>query len=385
MRTKKKILMTTSFYPPYHVGGDAIHVKYLAEALVKEGHEVHVLFSIDAYNFKRKEKKEVTNWNGVKVHILKSPLGKLEPVLNYCFGSQRYTYNHFKKLIETEKFDVVHHHNISLLGYDILKKIGNYKNIYTAHDYWLICHRYDLLKNEGKICDNKTCFSCCVKNMKPYQFFRNFAKFKESINDMDLVIAPSKFMKSKLDKEIKKVKVIYNFVPNPGNVKSYPEKDYFLYAGVLEKHKGILPLIEVFKELKDKKLLIVGKGNLEEEIKDSIKGSDNITFLGFKNHDELFPIIKSANALIIPSQWAENMPLIAIESLTLGTPVIGSNLGGIHEIIEKIDEKLIFKDFNELKKIILEFKENNKNKLIGIFEDNFSVSNFIKIYGVLIK
>ena len=49
-----KILFPTSFYPPYHLGGDATHVKYLAEELAKKGHEVHVLYSLDAYQIKRK-------------------------------------------------------------------------------------------------------------------------------------------------------------------------------------------------------------------------------------------------------------------------------------------------------------------------------------------
>ena len=48
-----RFVMTTSFYPPYHLGGDAVHVYYLANELAKIGHEVHVIHSIDAYNLKR--------------------------------------------------------------------------------------------------------------------------------------------------------------------------------------------------------------------------------------------------------------------------------------------------------------------------------------------
>ena len=51
-----KILMVSTFYPPYHLGGDAIHVKYLADELSKAGHEVHVIHSLDAYNLKKNEK-----------------------------------------------------------------------------------------------------------------------------------------------------------------------------------------------------------------------------------------------------------------------------------------------------------------------------------------
>ena len=56
-----RFLFTTSFYPPYSIGGDATHVKYLAEELAREGHEVHVVHSIDAYRAKRKDFFGVNN------------------------------------------------------------------------------------------------------------------------------------------------------------------------------------------------------------------------------------------------------------------------------------------------------------------------------------
>jgi glycosyltransferase involved in cell wall biosynthesis len=46
--------MTTTFYPPYHIGGDAVHVRILAEELVKKGHEVHIIHLLDSYYLKKK-------------------------------------------------------------------------------------------------------------------------------------------------------------------------------------------------------------------------------------------------------------------------------------------------------------------------------------------
>ena len=137
-----KILMTNSFYPPYHVGGADTHVKYFAEELVKEGHEVHVLFSMDAFKMKRHFEKKPFNSKGVIVHPMESPIGKAEPVLNYTIATQSYTSNYFRKLVQKMDFDVVHHHNISLLGNGILEKAGKYRNYYTAHDYWLVCPKF---------------------------------------------------------------------------------------------------------------------------------------------------------------------------------------------------------------------------------------------------
>ena len=53
-------MITSTFYPPYHLGGDATHVKYLAEELPKRDHEIHVMHSLNAYRAKR------TNFRFVK-------------------------------------------------------------------------------------------------------------------------------------------------------------------------------------------------------------------------------------------------------------------------------------------------------------------------------
>jgi glycosyltransferase involved in cell wall biosynthesis len=390
---KNKILFTTSFYPPYHIGGDAVHVKYLAEALAEKGHEVHVLHSMDAFNFKTKIKnlpiKKTKEKSNVIVHTLQSPLGKLEPIFNYCFGTQKYTMNCFKELVKKEKFDVVHHHNISLLGHNILKKFGNYMNLYTAHDFWLVCHKYDMLKDNKKdICDEKSCLKCCLRNKRIYQFFRNSSEFKNCINAIDTVIAPSNFMAGILKKEFNNVEVIYNFISEKSKIKPKQSKikDYFIFAGVLEDHKGILNLISVFSST-DKKLLLVGTGSLKKKIK--LMKDKNIELLGWKNHEELFPLISSAQALILPSVCLENNPLILLESLSLGTPIIGSDSGGIPEIVAKIDKKLVFKkdDICHLKKIILHFdrKKYPYKKIKNIYSKNFSQEIFFKKYMELLE
>lgn len=377
-----KILLTSSFYPPHHIGGDAVHVEYLAQALVREGHVVHVMHSLDAYNLKKKEKKTRPK-SKVIVHTLSSPLGILEPILNYSFGTQKYTMDSFKKLIKKENFDVVHHHNISLLGYNILKKIKPYINLYTAHDYWLMCHKYSMIKNK-EICTKKNCFSCCFKNKKIYQHFRNSSKFKACINDIDNIITPSRFMANVFLRDFNNVKIIHNFIPEMPIIKKRKIKDYFIYAGVLEEHKGILNLTRAFSRL-NRKLLIVGTGSLKKDIK-KLK-TKNIELVGWKKQEELFSLISSAQALIIPSTCLENNPLTALESISLGTPVIGSDSGGIPEIVEKIDKRLVFKkdNINQLRNIILNFDRSKYPNIKNIHQRHFSQKIFLKKYLRLIK
>ena len=118
-------VFTSTFYPPYHVGGDATHVEYLAEELVKRGHEVHIIHSLDAYKIKRNKQlpvKQTEQKKNLFINTLESPLRTLEPLITYTFGNSLWTSRKFTEVVTSIHPDVVHHHNISLLGYNLLKK-----------------------------------------------------------------------------------------------------------------------------------------------------------------------------------------------------------------------------------------------------------------------
>ncbi|MBU0757535.1 MAG: glycosyltransferase [Nanoarchaeota archaeon] len=381
-----KFLFTTSFYPPYHLGGDAVHVKYLAEALAKKGHDVHVLFSVDAYLFKKKGSfKGIENQKNLTFHALVSPIRSIEPILNYTFTTMPYTLNKFSKLVKKENFDVVHHHNISLLGESILKRRGPYVNLYTAHDYWLVCPKYNLFR-EGQICkEKKGCFFCCLKDRKPYPFVRFLPIFKKHLHDLDAVICPSDFMRKVISTEINNCITLYNFlkIQNRTIVKENHDRYYF-FAGALEPEKGILELIKVFKK-NNKKLVIAGDGPLRGEVE--TEAFDNISYVGWQKQEDIFSLLAGCQALIIPSVCAENFPTVALEALYYGKPVIGSNNGGIPEIIKKIDKSLVFNNLSELSKIIGSFNasEFNEEKIKRIYQENFSEKQYLKSYMNLIQ
>lgn len=384
-----RFLLSTSFYPPYHVGGDAIHVKYLAEELVKRGHEVHVLHSLDAYRVKRKSFPEKAEPDQVYTHTIKTHLN-LSSYVAYVLGNSSLISRRFDGLVNEIKPDVVHHHNISLLGYGFLKKRRRYLNLFTAHDYWLVCQQNNQLKNGSEICEGGSCFFCALKCGRPPQIWRSFRSFKTAIKSIDLMISPSDYVRKRLTQEIDVRSVTMpNFAPPPPeNISSASYSNYFLFVGMLEKHKGILNLLDLFKELRNDlsaKLVIAGAGSLQYYIQDFIEKnslSDLISFEGFVDDKTLYSLYANALAVIIPSIWPENAPLVALEALSVGTPVIASNIGGLPEIIKKVDRKLIFDDLDRLKDILLNFsrKEFSPPKIKHIYEQNFSPKAYIDKY-----
>lgn len=386
--------MTSTFYPAYGVGGDAFHVKWLAEGLTRIGHGVHVLYSKDAHKIKKRGLPEKSEHSHVYIYTFETRFDG-SPYVTYILGNSRLINKKFEGLVKDVKPDVVHHHNISLLGYSILKKRGDYLNLYTSHDYWLICQQNNLLKNGSEMCDGGSCFFCALRCGRPPQLWRYRKEFKEAVGNIDILIAPSNYVRNRISENFDvKAVMIPNFAPEPPNpIKPSGFSNFFLYAGVLGKHKGIMSLINIYKEIGDEidaKLLIVGDGSLRDKIKEFVKrnGLENkIVPIGWVDRSLLYRLLKEADALVMPSIWPENCPLIALEALSVGTPIVASDKGGLPEIVEKIDKDLIYNSTDELRQILLNFNRMKYSSYTvkAIYRKHYSPESYIEKYVELWK
>lgn len=392
-----RFVMTTTFYPPYHLGGDAMHVYHLSNELAKLGHEVHVIHSIDAYYWKRKYSPKQTYLNDKNVFIHSMRLGKISPLINHIFGVKPIK---VQNIIKDIRPDVLHHHNIAGFGPLILNMKAP-RVFYTAHDYWLYCPMNGLITYNGSQCYNNNnyyCSICSLMHKRPPQLWRYIIKMNEKIKNCDVIITPSIFMKNRLQ-ELKinnnKFCVIPNFIPHSKieKIEKTPYNfSYFLFVGVLERHKGILDLLDAYSEIHsniESKLLIVGNGSLENNIEDKIvkkRLGDKICKLGRIDDLDLMRTYSNALAIIIPSIFPENCPLVALEAISKGKPIIARNIGGISEITKKI-EIPTFNNKIELKKLLLKmdkddisYKDPKK-----IYEKYYSAESFMSKYFALIN
>jgi glycosyltransferase involved in cell wall biosynthesis len=181
-----------------------------------------------------------------------------------------------------------------------------------------------------------------------------------------------------------------NFVPEPQEagepIYHFP---YFLFVGLLEEHKGALNLVEAFcqaKEEIDANLLIVGSGSLKDRLHQIIAQNScqsRVKLLGkISDRRVLTNLYTNALALVIPSIWPENAPLVALEALACGTPVITSDKGGLPEIAGKVDPSLIFKD--ELRSILRQIGIKPKPRQKEVYEQFYSPKGFMEAYSELI-
>ena len=107
-------------------------------------------------------------------------------------------------------------------------------------------------------------------------------------------------------------------------------KRYVLYFGRFSTEKGIGTLLKAIRMLPDIRFVLAGSGPL----KDQLDGIGNISDVGFLSGGVLSAVIGNASFSVITSEWLENCPYSVIESLMLGTPVLGARIGGIPELIQ---------------------------------------------------
>ena len=399
----KTFVMTSNYYPPYHVGGACIHVYQLANALAELGHEVHVIYSLDWYYFKKGNIEPISaypNNENVILHPIRSQIGSLTPLIAYTFG---YYYPLSKKILQTIKTiqpDLIHHHNITGFGPFILKEKAE-RVFYTAHDFWAVCPTFSLLKYNKIPCFTpRNCAICSIFSKKPPQIWRYIINNKQLTENMDIIISPSNYMKNELKRLgiSKRIEVIPNFVEVDKHEKQkYSISPYLLYVGRLEYNKGIIELIESFYDVLLKteyNLIIAGDGSLRNKVKNMVsseRSHGKIHYLGQQDPSTLSTLYKSAAAVIIPSIVPENCPMVALESISHGTPIIAIRSGGLTEIIENTNSGVLIDNISELKYGLMNIFNNNENLLeksrrnSQTFLNYYSKENYLKKYITLIE
>ncbi|MBO7428974.1 MAG: glycosyltransferase [Paludibacteraceae bacterium] len=328
-----RVLLSNKFY--YRRGGDCIYTMELERLLKSKGHEV-AIFAMDYPENQSSEWSRYWPSNMSVVKAFSRPFGDSE------------VRRKFSALLDDFKPDVVHLNNIHTQLSPVIAEIAHDRGIrvvWTLHDSKLVCPCYTCMR-DGKWCTE--CFTDkkavvkhrCMPGSLPgavvgYLEAKKWNKERLQ-KSCDLFLPPSQFMADTCIQggyDADKFRVLCNFidikkVENP----SFEKSDYYVYLGRLTKVKGIETLCRVAAEL-PYKLVVIGGGELEPELR-SKYGNANIEFLGQQKWEEFRPVLEGARFMVIPSEWSENNPLTVIESLALGTPVLGANIGGIPELIE---------------------------------------------------
>jgi len=317
-----------------------------------------------------------------------------------------------REIIEREKPDIAHIHNVFLLispsVYYALKNM-NVPVVQTVHNYRFLCPNGLFLNNDGKICErckNGNFFNAiprkCYRNSYLQTFGMAFTlclhrKLRTFVKKIDVFISPSKFLKKKLiEGGIPENKIVIKpYFVKCGEIEpGYEFGNYAVYMGRLSREKGLFTLFRAWKGVPVLTLKIIGEGPIQSELENFViqEKIANVEFLRFIGGPKRFEILKKAMFMVFPSEWYENLPYAIIESFACGVPVVGSRIGGVRELIEDGVTGFFFEPGNvddlsrkiaklvENKELLLKMRHNARKLAEERYSEEVGYKNLMDVY-----
>ncbi len=350
-----RVLLVNKFLFPN--GGTETYTLKLGEYLISQGHEVQY-FGMEHEN--RIVGNKANSYTSYMDFHDGNILSKATYPIRVIYSVE--ARKKIRKVLDSFKPDVVH---LNLFNYQltpsIILEVVKWRKmtkracriIYTSHDYQLLCPNHMLFNPKTR----KLCEKCiggkyincinnkCIHGSRAKSLVGTaeamYWKTRFVYKYIDTIICCSEFMKSKMDlnpffKE--KTVALLNFVDDYDlNIEKNldEKKNYVIYFGRYSSEKGLGTLVKACKRLPDISFIFVGGGPLESKLNEKIKNIPNIENVGFKSGKELETLIREARFSVCPSEWYENCPFSVIESIMYGTPVLGTRIGGIPELIQE--------------------------------------------------
>lgn len=317
------------------------------------------------------------------------PIGKIMMTLGMMWSLENY--KKIEEIIEREKPDMMHVHTFfPLLSPSVLyaAKKNNVKVVATLHDTRFICPCATSLRN-GKICNlcgdgnyfrmvkygcfkNSRIMSLAVAAIFKYHrirksFYKQIDKYI-CLNDEQIqLLKEIGFEENKIVKK-------YNFVRDAGcSTVEIPDKykipdRFVVFYGRIGEEKGIKILQNVWDNIEDIPLVVMGGGPLEQEFEVWAEKKSNIFYLGYVPHEICMTIAGKAEFALMPSIWYEGCSMVAIETESLGIPLITTDIGFFKEAIQNgiNGMKIPLEDEQGFREAVIDFWKNpQKLKKMG--------------------
>lgn len=367
----------------YNGGGTEVQTIRERDYFVKQGHEVYVL-TFDSQlpeNLEGFELNIPLNYNGIW-----KALNRL-----ICF---RGISKQIRRIISKISPNVIHVNNIVNVRLSVANEIVNYPVIQTIRDYAAVCPKATCIYENGEECDGYRLSNCweCIKNSLGYIIkYIGLQKFNWiRINRFNAFVSPSQALADKCT--LNGIKTVclnnpFDFTKITDEGKSCGDKKIFLYYGYIALIKGVDLIFEAFDTIDTNNFEVwfVGKVDpqIEVSFQDKIKGRNYAIYQGEKTFSEIMELYKYVYCVIVPSKWIENYPNTVLEAIANRTMVIGSNRGGIPELIT--NKRLLF-DIHDLQSIkisiltVLNFTDQEYNEIVETQFQEITINNTQKMY-----
>lgn len=284
---------------------------------------------------------------------------RIKSVAGYLYPSRQR--RELMRIAEQNSADVIWVHNTLWIGGTAPYEAGRLCNIpviQTVHNFRFLCPN-GICYRKGRICrDCMGSFPCGLHNSVLHGCYRhsrllsavialNIKKLRRELTQNVKLVCVSEHQRRMLLEHIRGLNPRMVYIKRNGYGKEGPSSPYgerknrFIYAGRLTESKGIRELLEAWKEICGKmgetapELLICGAGELSEYTEGYIRdnGLDKVRYAGELPGREILELMGDSKALIYPTRWYEGEPVAITEAYSCKTPVIGTDIGGVSEMI----------------------------------------------------
>lgn len=363
-----RILLVVHQFLPRHQTGTEIYTYGLAKELSRR-HEVY-LFYREEGPAGRGFAEEDGEFKGLKVHkvYLDQPADPYRQF--FSTFKNRAVEESFAEFLDRVRPDVVHIQHLMNLsgGLVAIAKRRGIPVAMTLHDYWFLCANAQLVRPNQRVCEGThlrlECADCAaarlhwpwVRLLRPLLaplFLWRDTYLRGVLRQVDLFIAPSLFLREKyVAAGVPKRKIVHlEHGTDLGRVRTGRRRDRaglrFGYIGSLAWQKGVHVLVEAFNGIADDsaELWIYGDPSAFPDYARRLRElatNPRIRFLGRVDGEDVGAALSGLDALIVPSLWYENSPLVIQEAFAAGVPVIASDLGALAEKVRHGLDGLLF-------------------------------------------
>jgi len=350
--TAQSICLVNALFPPHERGGAENYVQRAATRLQRRGHDVTIL-TTEPYDGPQSLRPRCEQYEGLDVwrfyplNLSHRTDGTGANVLAKAFWHQFDTTNPHAvwaagRALEAIDPDVVHTNNLVGISPAIGQAIRQRQlgHVHTLHDYSLICPKSNLLRDLTAPDDQRV---VCEEPPVPCRV--QAAQKRQLLGEPDVVTGPSQHVI-----DVHRAHGFFEGVPGDclqlgvesvaEHSSGAPESPSMLYVGKQLEAKGLATLFDAATRC-DVPIDVCGTGPYSEETATAAEEIPTLDYHGYVSDDRLATARQQATAAVVPSIWMENSPLTIYESFAAGLPVIGSDIGGIPELVADSRGRLV--------------------------------------------
>lgn len=370
--------MITNFFPPSYTGGAEVANYQLLQGLRRRGVDVQLLF---VNNRLMQTVDDYYDYDGIPVHRINLTT-TMRSAVNDVYDMR--VYQAVLRELRDFKPDLAHIQNISgatLAPYFACAQ-AKVSVVNTLHDLGHLCPNNMLYRENGVLCDPAQSASSCGQCFRRYDYWGNTPLrrklFLKSTRSVRYFISPSQaliemFVKAGYDRNRFRL-IRYSIWPDiamepsslthPGLreiIEAAAQRPTLLYAGGGIEIKGAQTLIEaipiILRHRPEIQIVLAGGG--EPRFLDAFRQlGPNVHELGRVPFREILALYQTSHLALVPSVWYENSPVVIYQSMQVGLPVVGSDMGGTPELIREGETGYIFAAHNPsalAEKVLLHF------------------------------